>query len=512
MTVVYLIVKTRENTPTALKNKTAVFFFILLGANLNFLNFGAGFSITSDLEKQFSTDSTTASWVISGYALTVGSFVILFGKLGDIIGLHIIFVAGLAIITVLSLINALIRKEIIALITFRALQGIGGAAILPSAIALTGNYFTGKALNLAINGLLLAFTASMGIGILLGGAFSLTSIGYRSFFYFTFALGLICVIYLTLTIIPVERSEPRKNMKVKNLNFGGAAFLVAGLILIIYGFTTAGLQWSTPKVYVTIPIGVVVVLAVVLFEGLYIGPYKHKHSATKNWKTDIELLFPPQILTIPNFIPFACGLFCTYAAFTGLQNILVQYFEFVQGNSSLMAAVKLLPLTVGLIFGSVVYRPIMAEKIGTRNILVISAFFSLATTVWCSRLDQSSNSFWKYEFAPLFLYGYGTNLFYQVYYNAILSQTPKHLQGSVSGVFQTMCQIGVSIGSAITTTIIGSVSEANASQAAELSPKMRNAFYFCVGCHALEVVLMLFSTNPKPKTEDHEEKKLETEP
>lgn len=198
--VINLLEKSQNIIPLEKRNVFIVYFIILLATSLDNLNSTASFTMSLNIQEKFNTDSSTASWVLSGYALTLGSLIMISGKVSDIIGPHNLFLLGLTGVWICALICACIPEtSIITLIVFRALQGIGASALVPSTIAIVANYFTGKYakyLSAAIIGFIISLTGTLGIGIVLGGAFSATKVGYKSFFYFIFAFGFVCDISL----------------------------------------------------------------------------------------------------------------------------------------------------------------------------------------------------------------------------------------------------------------------------------------------------------------------------
>ncbi|KAG7886012.1 hypothetical protein KL938_001044 [Ogataea parapolymorpha] len=509
--------KIRNLVDDRYRSKELAYCYILIGTCLDNLNITAAFSMTESLQKQMGATTADATWVVSSYALTMRAFIILFGKLSDIHGLHEVFTTGLFAMSIMSLICAVITKTIIPLIVFRAFQGIAGASMIPSAVGLCGNYFHGPQLSTAINYLMLAFCASLGIGTILRGAFSITSIGYRAFFYFSFAISFVSSIALFFLIVPVERTREHNMLRSKYLDYGGALLLVGGLILIIYGFTEAGTRWDSPKVYATIPVGTVVVLIVLLFENFYVIPYQRTHRNSNSYRSKLVLLFPFEVVKITNFLPFFVGLTFNYAGFTALITSLLLYHEFVDGDSAIVAAVKVFCTSAGILIGAPLYRPWMQKLFGSKSLLIWSAVVCLGTSIWITRIDHANRySFWIYEFVPQLLYGYGTNIFYQVYYLALLSETPLHLQGNVTGIFQTIGQIGKCWGTAIASSIIGALDSSKVYSKSYVQTRCVNALWFTVACFALELVMMLFSKNSRPtqksktdETKDESEKTIE---
>ncbi|GMF08007.1 unnamed protein product [Ambrosiozyma monospora] len=189
-----------------------------------------------------------------------------------------------------ALICAVIENSVIALIVFRALQGIGASALVPSGIALTAGYFAHdiKLMQKANRFLLIALTGALGAGTVIGGAFALTDLGYKSFFYFVFALDFVCAIFLFFMISPVTRYD---RLHLKDLNYGGVFVLVVGLLLVILGLTEGGHNWRKPEAYVTLPIGFILVFFVFVFETVYIRRFRIKHANERPMVEKVPLYF-----------------------------------------------------------------------------------------------------------------------------------------------------------------------------------------------------------------------------
>ena len=160
----------RTVVPMEKRNVFVVYFFILAATVLDNLNTAIGFTLQGNIQESFHTDSSTASWVVSAYALTMGSFILIGGKLGDIIGPHNLFLMGLSSMSFFALICAVIptSDSIIVLIVFRAVKGIGASALVPSTLSLAANYFKGdkaKYLQGAVVAFIVAMTSIFGVGI-----------------------------------------------------------------------------------------------------------------------------------------------------------------------------------------------------------------------------------------------------------------------------------------------------------------------------------------------------------
>lgn len=505
-----VIIWARNVIPLEKRNVFVVYALILSATCLDNLNSSSAFTLQSNIEKAFQTSSSTASWVLSGYALTLGSFILVSGKISDIIGPHNFYLVGLALMSLCSLICAVLpTNSIITLIVFRAFQGIGASSLVPSTLSLAANYFSGdhsKYLPGAIVCYIVALTGVFGLGMILGGAFSETNIGYKSYFYFVFAYSAIINIILLFLIIPIEKTKEHKNLKLKNIDFIGASLSIIGLLLVIIGLTEGGNNWRSPKAYITFIVGVFTSSSSLIFEIFYIKPFQKKNQnkhSSEDWRLQIDLLYPPEIINIPNFLILLIVTGLYYTTFTMLSAIGVQYYSLIELNSPVIVGVKIFPISAGLTFGALLYRQSYYNKIGLRKMFIFSGVITLATTIWFSRLDfRKSNSYWKFGFISMFLYGYGINMYFNIYTGVVVSNTPLHLQGVVNGIYQTCSQVLLSIGNALVPSIVGNTQVAATFESKiKLHDKLQIVFYVAMGFHVLILFLMVFFVKEKKQND-----------
>ncbi|GMG21167.1 unnamed protein product [Ambrosiozyma monospora] len=543
------IEKLRNLIPIEKRNKWVVFTICLVSLGLDNLNVSGGITSTISIQEAFNTTSTNSTWVISAYALTLGSFILIFGKLSDILGAHNVFLFGSCIMTLFSLICAVIDNSIIALIVFRALQGIGGSALVPSSVGLTAAYFGHdlKLMRLANKCFLFALTGSFGAGMLIGGGFALTDLGYKSFFYFSFGLSSVCSIVLFFTIIPVPTHD---QTSLKDLNYAGVLVLVGGLLLMILGLTEGGHKWRQPVAYVTLPIGFLMVLSVFLFETVYIRRYRIKHAnkspiddqndsksiavsplkkiesqvkevardnstssdskenetpvdtpakpeSNSDWRLTMNYLFPPECGKIPNFFVFLFLIIPFYIILTVNLTGLFQYHQFVEHNSSIISALKIFCMPVGIVIGIFSFRESFVVKFGTKWYMIFCGSLALGSSIWFSRVDfRKEHSFYKYEMVSLAISGFSVNYYFNVFLNSVMANTPMHLQGSIAGIYFTAGQVGVSIGDAIFTSVVGELSVAVTLEEKEaLHKRIINGLYVSVAACAIIFLVSLFTTD-----------------
>src|SRR5437588_6045828 len=195
-------------------------------------------SIKTDLH--FS--ETSLQWVITAYSIFFGGVLLLGGRLADLLGRRRLFMIGLALFTVSSLLDGLAWSEA-SLIGFRALQGLGAALLSPAALSiLTTTFREGRERNLAL-GIWGAASGSGGAaGVLLGGLL-VSALSWSWIFFINVPVGA-----LVLGLSPWLPRESRADLRHRPFDFAGAATITGGLMLLVYGMTRATQHgWATAE-------------------------------------------------------------------------------------------------------------------------------------------------------------------------------------------------------------------------------------------------------------------------
>src|ERR1051326_911547 len=183
---------------------------------------------------------TSLQWVITAYSILFGGVLLLGGRAADLLGRRRMFMAGLGLFTVSSLLDGLAWSSG-SLIAFRSLQGLGAALLSPAALSILTTTFTeGRERNLAL-GIWGAASGSGGAaGVLLGGALT-SGLSWSWIFFINVPVGL-AVIGLT----PFVLRESRANLEHRHFDFAGAASITGGLMLLVYAMTRATQHgWGT---------------------------------------------------------------------------------------------------------------------------------------------------------------------------------------------------------------------------------------------------------------------------
>src|SRR3954466_5287261 len=184
-------------------------------------------SIKSDLH--FSQESL--QWVITAYSIFFGGVLLLGGRLADLLGRRRMFIIGLALFTVSSLLDGLAWSEA-SLIAFRSLQGLGAALVSPAALSiLTTTFREGRERNLAL-GIWGGASGSGGAaGVLLGGALT-SGLSWSWIFFINVPVGA-----LVIGVSPWLLRESRAGLATRHLDLPGAISITGGLMVLVYAMT-----------------------------------------------------------------------------------------------------------------------------------------------------------------------------------------------------------------------------------------------------------------------------------
>jgi EmrB/QacA subfamily drug resistance transporter len=435
-------------------------------------------SIRTDLN--FSQESL--QWVITAYAIFFGGVLLLGGRLSDLLGRRRVFIAGLVIFTVFSLLNGLAWSEG-SLIAFRSLQGLGAALLSPAALSiLTTTFREGRERNLAL-GIWGAASGSGGAaGVLLGGALT-SALSWSWIFFINVPVG-IAVIALS----PVLLRESRADLGHRKFDFAGAASITSGLMLLVYALTRATQHgWATTET-----IGLLVASAAL------IGAFFLIELRSKAPLLPLRI-FRNRTLTASN----VSGLLMGGAIFAQFF-LLTLYMQEVLHYSALKTGVAYIGLTLTIIVFSAVAQALVT-RIGIRSVLPAGLALSTVALVLFARLPVHGNYFTDL-FPAFMISGLGLALAFVPMSIGALTGVRQADAGIASGLINTTQQIGGAIGVAVATTVattftthyVDAHAGTNAFSGAALTHGFQMAFYVLAALAALGALLAAVMLESKP--------------
>lgn len=389
------------------------------------------------LAQELNASPTELQWVIGGYALALGSGLILGGRLGDRFGRRNMFLFGLIGFTLASLACALAPTALV-LIVLRFVQGFLGAMLLPQGFGLIRDAFPPAEFGKAFA----AYGPAFGLGGILGpviGGFLIQAnvfgLGWRAVFLVNVPIGIIAAI---ISWRFVQKAPADKSIKIDI--FGALLVMLSSGLLVyplIQGQEAGWPLWT----YLMLAASVAGFL---LFARLEV-------VARRNGRTT---LIDPTIFKNRGYTFGLAGLGIYFAGFTGVYLILTLFLQFGEKFTSAEAGIANIPIALGSAIGGIVSGAFLAEKIGGRFTLQIGAVIQLAgvALLWFALPSLADFSIW--QLVPgLVVSGIGTGLIAAPIFDTILSTVEPQQSGSASGVLSAVQSVFSSVGVAIFGTV-----------------------------------------------------------
>ena len=372
------------------------------------------------------------SLVVNGYVLTFGGFLLLGGRMADLLGRRRIFMAGLVVVAVASLFAGFAPSEG-ALIAARAAQGLGAAIIAPSALSIVTTIFRdGSERNRALGAWGAVAGSGGAAGVLLGGVLT-DGLGWEWVMWVNVPVSLI-VLALAPQLIPESRSESQ----TRHFDLAGAVTVTAGLSLLVYAIVDAeSAGWGSGQT-----IGLLAVAIALL--GVFTAIELRSHAPLVPFG-----IFRKRTLTGANAVGLMVGgsLFAMFFFIT-------LYMQQVLGYSPIKAGLSYLPLSVAIIVSAGVASQLVT-KIGFKPVLAVGLVLIAAGLVWFSRISVGGG-FTTDILGPSLLAAVGLGFAFVTTTIAAVSGIEDREQGLASGLINTSQQIGGALGLAVLATIANS--------------------------------------------------------
>jgi len=365
-------------------------------------------------------------WITNAYTLSFAALMLLAVSLGDRFGRRRLFVGGIVLFTAASAFAAL-STTTAALITARALEGAGAAAIMPLSLTLLVGAVSTKARPLAIG----IWGGVSGLGVALGpliGGAVVQGWSWESIFWINVPVGIIAI-PLALAALPTSFGE-RVRADLLGVLLAGLGIL--GLVFGIVRGNEAG--WSSFQVLGSLIAGALLVAGFLVRETLTTAPLLPLR------------LFRDRSFTLSNVV----GMLFSFGSF-GAVFILIQFLQVVQGKTPLEAGVATMPWTLA----PMVVAPltgIFAPRIGTRT-LIVAGMVLLSGGLFEIALTMSANVGYLTLLPGFLLAGIGMGLVFAPISTAVLVNMAPDDHAKASGTNSTLREIGVALGIAVLTAV-----------------------------------------------------------
>ena len=430
----------------------------------------------------------TLQWVVTAYAILFGGVLLLGGRMADLLGRRRLFMAGLAIFTIASLLDGLAWSEG-SLITFRAIQGLGAALLSPAALSiLTTTFAEGRERNTALGVWGAASGSGGAAGVLLGGV--LTSwLSWSWIFFINIPVGV-----AVFAVSPWLLRESRAKLNHRHFDVAGATSITAGLMLLVYAMTRAAQDgWATASTVGLLAASAALIVAFVVIELRSKAP-----------------LLPMRIFRLRTLATSNVASFLVAASLFSQFFLLTLYMQQVLHYSAIQTGVAYIALTLAIIIVSAVAQALVT-RVGIRPILPVGLVLSAAALVLYAQLPVDGHYFWDL-FPAFLLSGIGLALTFVPLVIGGLTGVRQSDAGVASGLFNTSQQIGGAIGVAAATTIATTFTAhyvdahpgATPLSGGALTHGFEITYYVLAGLVVLAAILSAALIESKPKAAEEE--------
>lgn len=425
------------------------------------------------IQKEFGTSNADLQWLISAYTLSFGGFLLLAGVLSDRYGRKLIFCLGMALLSIWTLADGF-APSFISLAIFRALQGIGAAMTVPSAVGIISNYFIASDRTLALT----IFAASGAVGFCLGlmfGGFLTSSLGWRYIFYvavaITGALGIVGWFSL-----PKDRMEGLARPK---LDFVGAGLSTGGLVLLSFVLSSGGeYGWGKAFIIVLLILSVLMIVAFTWVEKKVSNP-----------------IMPLSLWKLDNFAALWVSGFVMYAGYQTAIYYTTLMCQEINKLSAGQTAIRFLPMgATGFIFSLGMSRAL--EWFNPKWMLVAGMCICALAPVPSALMPADDINFWKHVFPTTVMSVAGTTIVYCTITVVLLNSVPVNVKSLCGGMINTAFQIGSGVGLALSSAVVTAV---DVKQGHSELRQYETGLWCVVGLAGIGVVASIFGVKDKGK-------------
>jgi EmrB/QacA subfamily drug resistance transporter len=379
----------------------------------------------------FSRDSL--SWVVNAYTLTFGGFLLLGGRLADLLGRRRMFMLGLVLFSLASLAGGLAQSEA-WLIIARATQGLGAAIVSPAALSIiTTTFAEGSERNRALGIWGAVAGAGGAAGVLLGGILT-SGLSWRWVLFVNVPIGIAAA-----ALAPRLLLESRADSGTKGFDLPGAVTVTAGLALLVYAVVDAvNVGWGSTETLLRLTGSAILLAAFVAIElrqSHPLLPFSIFRLRTLRGADIVGLLIGMSLFSMFYFISL--------------------YLQEVLHFSPIKAGVAYLPLAVGIILSAGAASQLVT-RIGFKPTLIAGMLFIAAGLLWFSRVRSPGGSYAADVLGPSILAAIGLGFSFVPVTIAALTGTTQQEAGLASGLINTSQQVGGALGLAILATVANS--------------------------------------------------------
>ena len=382
------------------------------------------------IESELDLTTSQLQWVVSGYVLGYGGFLLLGGRAADLLGRRRVLLIALAVFTVASAFGGVVDDGTLLVVT-RFLKGAAAAFTAPAGLSIiTTQFAEGPQRNRALSIYTATGASGFSLGLVAGGL--LTELGWR----WTFLLPVPIAIAL-LAAAPrfLPRDRPTLGSR-RAFDIPGAVTLTAGMLVLVRTVVEAPEQgWGAPETIGAFALASALLTAFVAIERRTRAP-----------------LVRLGILRTGSLVRANLSAMALFGAYIGFQFVMTLYLQAMNGWSPVETALAFLPAGMLVAVGSTRIGPLV-DRVGTARVIAAGALSSLIGYALVLRFDAAPD-YVAVLLPTMLLIGIGFMLCFPTMNIQATSGVGDHEQGLASGLVQTSFQIGGALGLAIVTAVV----------------------------------------------------------
>jgi EmrB/QacA subfamily drug resistance transporter len=375
-----------------------------------------------DIQRSLHATFDQVQWVVDAYALTLASLLLTSGVLADRYGRRLVFTIGLVVFTVGSLLCGVAQSPVM-LIASRSAQGVGGAIMFATSLALLAQTFHGRERGVAFGAWGAVTGVAVALGPILGGVIS-SGIDWRGIFLVNVPIGMVAIV-ITVTRVIESRADD-----VHRPDWVGFILLTVGLVVLVYGLTEAGeTSWGSTRVLACLATGGAVLIGFLVTESLVEHP-----------------MFDLSLFRVPTFVGGSLAAFCMNASLFSVLLYLVLYLQDLLGYSPLDTGLRLL-LTSGATLVAATIAGRLSGHVPVRWLIGPGLLLVGVGLVLMSGLSASST--WTDLIPGFVISGFGAGMVNPPLASTAVGVVEPERSGMASGINSTFRQIGIATSIAI---------------------------------------------------------------
>jgi EmrB/QacA subfamily drug resistance transporter len=374
-----------------------------------------------EIQRNLDASLSSLQWVVDAYALTLASFLLVFGSLGDRLGRRRVFTLGFIVFTAASFLCGLAADP--TFLNFaRGLQGVGAAAMFATSLALIAQEFEGRERATAVGIWGATVGGAVAIGPLVGGVIT-DGLGWEWIFFVNVPIGIAAILITEIRLVNVKAADP------KPIDWAGLTTFSLGLFLMIFGLIRGNPEgWGSTQIVACLLGAALLLVAFALIES------RREHAML-----DLSLF------RTPSFTGVSIVAFALSAGMFSLFLYLTLYLQDVLGYSPLQAGLRFLPLTL-LSFIIAPISAFLSNRVPFRALMGIGLLTTGAGLLLAHGISPADG--WTTLLPGFLLIGTGVGMTNPGIASVAIGVVAPARAGMASGINTTFRQVGIATGTA----------------------------------------------------------------